>query len=216
MLLKFRSEVMKMSLFRFLFLLQLTTPFALGQVVGNSKPTSLPDEPKALVGSFYQKVVALHPLGDSVGGQLKVFAPYLSKALLHRIDLANACDADWRRQNRDPGAKPPGLEGGLFTGDDERAEPTAFPLERVQTENDGSIRVYVKLIRSDPDESPWTWNVAAILVRENDHLVVDDVIWLKDNPQDVEVRLSEYLSQDCDGPHWVGSKKPEGDQKHQK
>lgn len=205
-----------MKLFRFLVLLQLTTPFALGQAVGNSTPPSLPNEPKALVRSLYQKVVALHPLGDSVGGQLKAFAPYLSKALLHRIDLANACDADWHRQNRDPTAKPPGLEDGLFTGDDERAEPTAFHIERVQAENDASIRVYVKLIRSDPDESPWNWNVAAILVRENGHLVVNDVIWLKDNPQGVDVRLSKYLSTGCNGPHWVGLKKPQSDQKQQK
>jgi hypothetical protein len=200
-----------MNLLRCIILLQLTTPSVLGQAVGNSRPPSLPNEPEAFVRSFYQKVVDLHPLGDSVGGHLKAFAHYLTKALLHRIDLANACDADWRRQNRDPGAKPPGLEGGLFTGDDERAEPTAFHIERVQAENDASIRVYVKLIRSDPDESPWSWNVAAILVRENGHLVVDDVIWLKDNPHDVDVRLSEYLAQDCDGPHWVGPKKPQGD-----
>jgi hypothetical protein len=207
---------MKMNLFRCLLLLQLTTPFALGQAVGNSRPPSLPNEPKALAQSFYEKVMTLHPVGVSVGGQLKAFAPYLSKGLLHRIDMANACNADWRRQNRDPGAKPPGLEGGLFTGDDERAEPTAFHIERVQAENDASIRVYVKLIRSDPDESPWSWNVATILVRENGRLVVDDVIWLKDSPQDVDMRLSEYLSQDCDGPHWVGSKKNQGEQHQQK
>jgi hypothetical protein len=116
---------------------------------------------------------------------------------------AMACDDDWVRQNRDPSAKPPGLEGGLFTGDDLRAEPQAFHIERVQAEKDGSVRVNVKLTHNERGESPWTWRVAAILVRENGHFVVDDVIYLKDSPQDVDVRLSEYLSQGCDGPRWV-------------
>lgn len=203
-----------MNLLRLLLLLQLTTPFALGQAAGNGKPPSLPNEPKALVRSLYNEVVARHPLGI---GDTKIFAPYLSKALLHRIDVNSDCQGDWDRQNPDPNAKPPFLEFGLFTGDDERAAPTAFDIERVQPERDASIRVYVKLTRDDPGESPEIWNVAAILVRESGHFVVDDVIWLKgDNPHDVDLPLSEYLSQDCDGPHWVGSKKPQGDQKPQR
>src|SRR5208337_3604046 len=111
-----------MNLLRLLLLLQLSTPLALGQVAGNSKPASLPNQPEALVRSLYTDVVARHPLGISIGADnMKVFAPYLSKALLHRIDLAMACDDDWDRQNTDPSAKPPGLESGLFTGDDLRA-----------------------------------------------------------------------------------------------
>jgi len=161
---------------------------------------------ESLVQSLYAEVVARHPLGISVGGQLKVFAPYLSKALLHRIDVANTCMDDWDRQHQDPNAKPPGLEDGLFTGSDMRAEPHAFHIERVSTEKDGSTHVYVRLTRNEPGESPWIWRVAAILTRENSHLVVDDIIYLKDKPRDVEYRLSEYLSDGCDGPHWVGHK----------
>lgn len=205
-----------MNLLRLLLLLQLATPLALGQAVGNSEPASLPNKPEALVRSLYQKVVVLHPLGI---GDTRFFAPYLSKALLHRIDVNSDCQRDWDRQNPDPNAKPPFLEFGLFTGDDERVEPTAFHIEKVQAEKDGSIRVYVKLIRDFPDspgESPEIWNVAAILVREKGHLAVNDVIWLKDNPQDVDVPLSEYLALGCDGPHWVGFKEPQGDQKQQR
>lgn len=189
---------------RCILLLQFVAILALGQSAHPSKPSSLPNQPEALVRSLYQKVVALHPLGNSVGGHLKVFAPYLTKALLHRIDLANACNVDWDRQHPDPNSKPPGLEGGLFTGDDLRAEPKAFHIERVQADKDGSIRVYVKLTHEEPGESPWTWRVAAIVVRENGHFVVGDVIYLKDSPQDVDVRLSDYLSQGCNGPRWVG------------
>lgn len=38
---------------------------------------------------------------------MKVFAPYLSKALLHRIDIAVAGAADYDRQYPDPNLKPP-------------------------------------------------------------------------------------------------------------
>lgn len=34
--------------------------------------------------------------------------------------------------------------------------------------------------------------------------VFDDVIYLKDNDRSVEGRLSQALSSECDGPHWVG------------
>jgi hypothetical protein len=133
---------------------------------------------------------------------MKIFAPYLSKALIRRIDVALACDDDWFRQYGDSTDKPPGLEGGLFTGDD--AEPSAFQIEQLQSQKDGSVRVYVKLTHNEPGESPWTWHVASVLVRENGRFVLDDVIYLKDNSTNVDVRLSEYISQGCDGSHWIG------------
>jgi len=196
-----------MNSLRFLLLLQLlqlTTPLVLGQAAGNGKPASLPNEPEAMVRSFYNEVVILHPLGSPGGEAIKVFAPYLSKALRHKIDINVACQDDWGRQNPDPNSKPPFLEFGLFSGDDMRAEPQAFSIERKEEEKDGSIRVYVKLTRDEPGESPRSWHVVVILRRENGHFAVDDVIYLKDNPRDVDVRLTEYLSKGCNGPHWVG------------
>jgi hypothetical protein len=52
--------------------------------------------------------------------------------------------------------------------------------------------------------TPLVWHAAAIVVRESDHFVLDDVIYLKDENRDIESRLSEYLSAGCDGPRWVG------------
>ena len=75
--------------------------------------------------------------------------------------------------------------------------------ERNQSK-DGSFRVYVRLTWGTPPEKPLIWRVAAIVVRENGHFVVDDVIYLKDKDRDVDSRLSEYLSAGCDGPRWVG------------
>jgi hypothetical protein len=93
-------------------------------------------------------------------------------------------------------------ESGLFSGADERTEPDAFVVERTESEKDGSIRVYVKLTLSSPP--PETWEVADVLVKEDGHFVVNDVTYLRDKSNPSNVRLSELLSDGCDGPLWVG------------
>ncbi len=160
---------------------------------------------------------------------MKIFAPYLSKTLRRRIDLTRSCEADWFRQfpgNRYPQdseyvVKAPFAwgEGGLFSGQDERAAPLKFHIERAELGKDGSFRVYVRLkwwevptnqsnIWHTSADRPAVWGVAALVVREGDHFVVDDVIYLKDENSSplapAEERLSRLLSQGCDGPHWVG------------
>ncbi|MGC2162287.1 MAG: hypothetical protein WA634_10285, partial [Silvibacterium sp.] len=160
----------------------------------------------ALVSDLYKQVVVRHPLGIPVGADMKVFAPYLSKELLHRFNLNNACFADWRRRNPDPSLKPPvGLiENGLFSGGNEEAEPQAFHIERIEPGKDGYSRVYVKLTLGDPPDKPLVWYVAAVVVRENGRPVVDDVLYLKDKNGEVDSRLLKDLSSGCDGPRWVG------------
>jgi hypothetical protein len=195
-----------MNLLRSILLLQFATTLALGQSAPEGKPASLPNQPEALVRSLYKEVVARHPIGIPRDADMKIFAPYLSKALLHRIDIAHACAADYDRQYPDPNLKPPfaWLEAGLFSGDDEQAEPRAFEIERTQSEDDGSARVYMRLTWGPPPEKPLTWPVAAVVVREDNRFVLDDVIYLKDQNREAEARLSQYLSAGCDGTHWVG------------
>ena len=199
-----------MNLSRCTILLQLTSMLALGPLFSQSKSLSLPNEPVALVQSLYAQVVARHPLGIPSGADEKIFSPYFSKALQHKVDLFLACNSDWFRQHPDPNLKgPSGLwESGIFSGPDEQAEPRDFHIERTQSEPDGSVRVYLRLIVGTPPERPWIWHVAAVVVREDDHFALDDVIYLKDpehrGPEDVDSRLSKRLSAGCDGPHWVG------------
>lgn len=194
-----------------ILLLQLTATLAFGQTAQQS------DQPQALVKGLYQQVVARHPLGIPGGADWKVFAPYLSTELLHRIDVNIACQKDWHRQNLDPNSKPPGLEHGLFSGDDMEARPQAFEIERTQTEEDGSFRVTVRLTWASPPEKPLIWHVVALVVRENGNYVVNDVLYENDQWRNVaESRLSEYLSQGCDGPRWVGEGDKENNLKQQK
>jgi hypothetical protein len=188
-----------------IIVLGFTTTLAIAQLVPQGKPPSMPNQPEAVVRSLYREVVARHPVGIPEDADMKIFAPHLSKALLHRIDLAVACSADEARQHPDPNLKPEiaWLEAGLFSGDDEQASPRAFHIERTQRKGDGSFRVYVRLTWGSHSK-PWIWRVAAIVIRENDHFVVDDVIYLKDENRDVDSQLSEYLSAGCEGGRWVG------------
>ncbi len=196
-----------MNLLRCILLLQFATTVAFGQSAPQRKPTSLPNQVERLVRRLYTEVVARHPIGIPSGDtDMKIFAPYLSKVLLHRIDVAVACAADYDRQYPDPNLKPPfaWLEAGLFSGDDEQAEPRAFHIERKVSETDGSFRVYVRLTWGVPPDKQEIWHVAAILLRENGQYALNDVIYLKGDNREVDSRLSEYLSAGCDGPHWVG------------
>lgn len=181
--------------------LWLATPFAVAQ---QNQPPSR--EAKTLVESLYQQVVVRHPIGIPQGKDMRIFGPYLSKALLHRIDLATACGADWHRQNPGFQLKPEyaWLELDLFSGDDEEAEPSSFVVERAQPEKVGSVRVNVKLTYEEPGERPWTWHVAAIALRENGRYVVDDILFLKEDGKSVGARLSAQLAEGCAGPRWVG------------
>ena len=194
-----------MNIARLGLLLPLAVFLACNHDAGSGKSGGLPHEPEALVRSLYTQVVALHPLGIP---PFEVFAPYISQALFHRLVSYNDCLDDWDRQNMGKVLKPPLFEGGLFSGFDLRVEPQAFSIERVQAEKDGSVLVQVKLSREEPSEPTWVWRVAAVLVRENGRLVVDDVIWLRDRPQGVDVRVSKVLAEGCDGPHWVGDQMP--------
>ena len=60
----------------------------------------------------------------------------------------------------------------------------------------------------------WDWRVAAVVLREDGHYVVDDVIYINDStydkPEDkpADRRLSEYLAAGCDGPRWIGHSLP--------
>ncbi len=201
---------MNMTPLRRIIPLLFATTAALGQVAQQSKPPSVPTEPGAVVRSLYSEVVARHPVGTPKDADMKILAPYLSKALLHRIDLARGCEDDYYRHHQNPNLKPPieWLEFGFFTGGMENAAPGAFHVLATESEKNGSFRVYVELIimyglPANPE--PSVWYVAAIVVRENDQFVVDDVIFLKDySTLENEFRLSEVLRAGCDGPRWVG------------
>lgn len=201
-----------MTLLRFVILLQLITALALGQLTFSDEAPGVPKQAETVVRRLYTEVMARHPVGVPRGADMKAVAPYLSKSLLRRIELALACENDYYRQHQNTKEKPPieWLEFGLFTGGNEKVSPSAFDVERTEPEKDGSFRLHLRLTWGPPSK-PWIWRVVAIVVQEDGHSVVDDVIFPKDqNSGDVESRLSETLASGCNGPRWVGTEKWQG------
>lgn len=182
---------------------------AWGQAMAHGKPAAVPHRPGTLVNGLYKQVVARHPIGVPYGVDMDIFRPYLSRALLKRFELNNACFADWRRQNPDPNLKPSiGMfEDGVFSGEDEKAAPSTFRIERTESRRDGSSRVYVRLAQGSPPDKPWVWYVVAVVISENARPVVDDVLYMKNKKGDIESRLSKNLSSQCNGAVWVGNGK---------
>ncbi len=184
-------------------------PGLLARPTNQRGPSAINDRPETMVRSFYGQVVARKPIGIPYGENMKAFAPYLSHNLSHRIEVAIACGKDWHRQHPDPTMKPElaWLEAGLFTGDDERASPGSFQIEGAHAEKDGSYGVNVKLTYR-PQDGPGGWKVTAIVIWESGHFVINDVIYWKDESSSrlapLEWRLSQRLSEGCDGPRWVG------------
>jgi len=177
-----------------------------GQLPHGHDRVGLPRQAEVTVRRFYQQLVSDPAEGIPTPKGMKVLSPYLSSSLIHRVNQARACRDDWLRLHPKNDEKAPStwFEFGLFSGPDDRGQPYAFQIDKTESEDDGSFRVYVRLTEG-PREKPWHWEVAAIVIRENGRFVIDDVIFLKDKDFDTESRLSEILRlRGCDGPHWVG------------
>jgi hypothetical protein len=194
-----------MNILRCVVLLLLATTVAHSQTA-QSRRASLTSQAETPVRKIYQQLMS-RPIGAiPKPARVKLFAPYLSKSLLHGITQARACGEDWFRQHPQNDVKPPFAWGefGLFSGADDRSGPGTFQIEKMESEDDGSFRGYVRLTEGIPPEKPWTWRVAAVVMSEDKKFVINDVIFLRDKDIDTETRLSAVLTQGCDGPRWIG------------
>jgi hypothetical protein len=140
--------------------LGMTQAFGQSPLLGDSR--TKPDGAQDLARRLYAQVLAHPSVGIPYGAGLTMYRPYLSKALLHRMDVARACGNDWFRQYPDPNVKPPlpWLELGTFTGGDDEEEFHAFHIEKSNSQNDGSIHVDLTLTWGTPPEKPWFSSVA--------------------------------------------------------
>jgi len=168
------------------------------------------------VRGLYRLLVSQRIAGIPTPKRMKVLSPYLSSSLIHRINQARACLDDWVRLHPKNDEKAPSAltEFGPFSGPDDKGAPYAFHIDKTESEDDGSFRVYVRLTEG-PREEPWHWQVAAVVVSENGQFAINDVIFLRDVNILTESRLSEILTTGCDGPRWVGSRR-RNDQKQKK
>jgi len=177
-----------------------------GQTPQEHHRVDLSNQAELPVRRLYQQLVSRPIGGIPTIERMKSLSPYLSNSLLNRITQARACGDDWFRLHPQNDIKAPlaWLEFGLFSGADDRSGPHTFQIEKAKSQEDSSIRVNVRLTEGIPPEKPWTWEVAAIVMREDGRFVINDVIFLRDEDVDAETRLSEVLTRGCDGSRWVG------------
>jgi len=190
--------------------LVLITLLGHGQAPQEHRQVDLSSQAKIPVRRLYQQLASRPVGGIPTPKRMKQLSPYLSSALLQRIEQTRACADDWFRQNRGRFEKPGFMWGeiGLFSGTDALSVPRTFLIEKMESENNGSFHAFVKLTAGNPPQKPWSWRVAVVVLNENKHFVISDVIFLKDDDRFTETRLSEILTRGCDGSRWVGYGNP--------
>ncbi len=164
--------------------------------------------PQTLSRALYAKVLSHQPNGIPEGTVWDTMAPYFSTSLLHSIDESRACAADWKRNDTDPAQTAKiGGKFDIFLGNG--AKLRSFNIQKSERQTDGTTRVYVKLLGHE-SYGLTSWRTAVVLTKENNHSVIDDIIYLDDatwdNESDRRNRyLSHYLSAGCKGSQWIGS-----------
>jgi hypothetical protein len=191
--------------YRVLVLLLLTTIPPIAQSAPKVQATGSVNAVKTMVNALYHSVVIHHPYSLLDGPDAKMFSPYLSESLSQKLQSARDCSRDWFRQNQGKAVKAPFAWSafGIFSGYNERDSPGSFKIESIQAEPDGSFRADVVLTYK-PADGPGSWRVSVRIVQQHNRPVVEDVTYLRDQPGDSEKRLSEILSDGCDGSRWVG------------
>jgi len=167
---------------------------------------------QALVTRFYTLCIKHGVAGLPLEAETKnTLRPLLSEDLSRRIDDAEACQADFIRQNPDPPPvnprvppviyKPPFVDCCLFTSTPD-GTPTSFTLGTTKVLRDGRYYVVVHFVRRDMF-GVIKWRDAAIVKREGDRFVIDNAV------SDEDRKPAGYLPapmtfEGCKGPRWVG------------
>jgi hypothetical protein len=171
---------------------------------------------EAVVIKLYKQIVLRKPLGIPQKADRQAIWPLLSRDLIKRLDLARECEKDYFRQYSDPNLKPAfgWLEMGLFSGGNEHALPSRVAVRRTVKQKDGSYQVEAKITYKEtfetygrpPDpKDTFNWDVVAFVIWDGNRFAVNDVSYSKDHPDEVELRLSQLLSDGCKDGKWVGN-----------
>jgi hypothetical protein len=159
--------------------------------------------PQAFVTHFYTVYIKQHSSGLFLqGGAKRALDPLLSKRLRQRLSDAVACQADWvRQQPKGSTDKPPFVDCCPFSGAAD-GMPTSFALGPTEVLPDGRHRVVVNFVRKETHDVI-TWRDAAIVMKEDDRFVLEDVIYDVDPASGQHGRLSENFD-DCRDRRWIG------------
>ena len=159
--------------------------------------------PEGIVACFYSEVIALRPAGLPSAAQQRRLAPYLSRRLVDLRDAARDHQADFAR--RFPDEKPPFVGGSLFVSLFEGANrfevlrsEAARTLARegggageVLAQADGGTRVVVRFWY---EEGVDPWEDSAVVVRDGDRIVIDELVFSGAGDFNPPGKLSEILA----------------------
>lgn len=181
-------------------------------------PTLL-DQPAVTGGvqKLYEEIVNHHPTGVPLDAEMAAIRPWLSERLKEKLQTAQACQNDFRRQHAANGRipAPSWLKAGIFSGDNFHASPVDALAVRKEKQNDGSFLIDVDLEPAEAviarvDGRPtafrggYTWRVQVRVISESGQYVVDDVRIFDRFPAAGPSRLLSDSFSGCDGPLWIG------------
>ena len=167
------------------------------------------------VQKLYDEVVAHHPIGIPAGAEMVAIRPYLSKRLVEQLQIAQACQDNYRRQHPTAnGTSIPGwLKSGLFSGEGNHTSPVDAVVDRKVRQADGSYLVYVDLEPVDAlidlgqgrraFHGGYAWQVEARVISDERQFVVDDVRIFDRFPAAGPSYLLSDSFAGCDGAHRI-------------
>ena len=144
------------------------------------------DAPEGVVCRFYQVYLGTRPVGLPTPEQERLLAPYLTTALLSRIDEARGYREGFEAQH--PDEKPPFVDGTLFTSLFEGAD--RFEIVRSEPTANGGAVVTVRF--GYDDVKPW--EDAVVVTRDGTRYAIDDIVFAGVGEFNPAGRLTEVLS----------------------
>lgn len=161
--------------------------FAVGSSGGRptAAPSAVAETPEAVVQSFYQTLLELHPSGLPTPEELARVAPWLTPGLLRLLDESRAYRNAFARDH--PGEKPPWTDGNLFASLFEG--PKDFEVVDSRTMPDGNTLVIVRLWYS-PDAE---WQDSVVVARTSHGHAIHEIVFSGAGPFNRPGRLSERL-----------------------
>lgn len=143
------------------------------------------NEPARVVCGFYQAHLEVRPVGLPTPEQERALAPYLTQALLTRIDDARRYQEAFEAEH--PDEKPPFSDGSLFTSMYEGFD--RFEIVRVEEVQEGGAKVTVRL--GFEDAPPWE---DTVIVTQGERYAIEDIVFSGAGSFNPAHRLTEALS----------------------
>jgi hypothetical protein len=182
-------------------------PFLAAALLGSA--LAVPPSPEVAAEAFLKRYLeggAVAHLGH-MGDVRSLLTPRLRRVL----DDASACQRDWGRKLPKEWStdKPPFADCCLFSSGSD-GMPRHFRIVGTKTLPDGRRRVDVEYTfidmfasRSTDASASWTHLDAVVLALVKDRYLVDDFVYVGEEPSDASLLLSESFS-GCEGRKWVG------------